>query len=119
MILSTCVYDRILVPKLRRVTRNERYQYPHGDRYWYDDHYVGNLLVSTTGLLILVGLQEYFYDQSPESMRSLGIAFYPCVLGVADFFQQYIDSFYWLLAGMNLILYTLFIFVAYLVCCVF
>ncbi|EOA23672.1 hypothetical protein CARUB_v10016879mg [Capsella rubella] len=33
----------------------------------------------------LVGLQEYFYDQVPDSMRSLGIAFYLSVLGAASF----------------------------------
>ncbi|KAF5190453.1 NRT1/ PTR FAMILY 5.6 [Thalictrum thalictroides] len=33
----------------------------------------------------LVGLQEYFYGQVPDSMRSLGIALYLSVLGIADF----------------------------------
>ncbi|KDP24539.1 hypothetical protein JCGZ_25103 [Jatropha curcas] len=83
----------------------------------------------------LVGLQEYFYDQVPDSMRSLGIAFYLSVLGAADFLASLIiivldhvtekygkswfgkdlnssrlDNFYWLLAGMaatNLIIYIL------------
>ncbi|WOL08400.1 hypothetical protein Cni_G17153 [Canna indica] len=32
----------------------------------------------------LVGLQEYFYDQVPDGMRSLGIAFYLSVLGVSS-----------------------------------
>ncbi|PIA60510.1 hypothetical protein AQUCO_00300185v1 [Aquilegia coerulea] len=32
----------------------------------------------------LVGLQEFFYGQVPDSMRSLGIALYLSVLGIAD-----------------------------------
>ncbi|XP_074570504.1 protein NRT1/ PTR FAMILY 5.6-like [Curcuma longa] len=33
----------------------------------------------------LVGLQEYFYEQVPDGMRSLGIAFYLSVLGIPNF----------------------------------
>jgi solute carrier family 15 (peptide/histidine transporter), member 3/4 len=36
----------------------------------------------------LVGLQEYFYDQVPDSMRSLGIALYLSVLGAASFLSS-------------------------------
>ncbi|CAD5186153.1 unnamed protein product [Musa acuminata subsp. malaccensis] len=36
----------------------------------------------------LVGLQEYFYDQVPDGMRSLGIAFYLSVLGAANFLSS-------------------------------
>ncbi|KAG2326511.1 hypothetical protein Bca52824_009239 [Brassica carinata] len=65
----------------------------------------------------LVGLQEYFYDQFPDSMRSLGIAFYLSVLGavvdsLADDFStkrwfgknlksSRLDWFYWLLGGLT------------------
>ncbi|OWM67165.1 hypothetical protein CDL15_Pgr000617 [Punica granatum] len=76
----------------------------------------------------LVGLQEYFYDQVPDSMRSLGIAFYLSVIGAANFLSSLLitavdritedhdgrswfgkdlnssrlDKFYWLLAVMTL-----------------
>lgn len=83
----------------------------------------------------LVGLQEYFYDQVPDSMRSLGIAFYLSVIGAANFLSSLlitivdhvtdksgrswfgkdmnssrVDNFYWLIAAMataNLFIYVL------------
>ncbi|PKA48588.1 Putative peptide/nitrate transporter [Apostasia shenzhenica] len=75
----------------------------------------------------IVGLQEYFYDQMPDSMRSLGIALYLSAMGAASFTssllitavdhltertrgkswfakdlnESRLDLFYWLLTAVN------------------
>ncbi|KAH7678173.1 Proton-dependent oligopeptide transporter family protein [Dioscorea alata] len=86
----------------------------------------------------LVGLQEYFYDQVPDSMRSLGIAFYLSVIGAANFLSSLLitvvdyvtrrgggtswfakdlnksrlDKFFWLLAAMDAVNVVIYILVA-------
>lgn len=93
------------------------------------------LIIGAGDGFALVGLQEYFYDQVPDSMRSLGIAFYLSVIGAANFLSSILitlvdhlsersgkswfgkdvnssrlDYFYFLLAGItagNLCVYAL------------
>ncbi|KAG1337813.1 protein NRT1/ PTR FAMILY 5.6 [Cocos nucifera] len=86
----------------------------------------------------LVGLQEYFYDQVPDNMRSLGIAFYLSVIGASNFLsgllitvvdhvtekggragwfakdlnESRLDLFYWLLAAIDAIILGVYVYVA-------
>lgn len=165
MIISVTVYDKILVPMLRKATGNERginilqrigigmifsvvamsvaalvemkrlraveKEIIQGGKrgplslsaFWLAPQII--ILGFGDGFAV-VGLQEYFYDQVPDSMRSLGIAFYLSILGVGSFLSSFLiivvdhvtkkggrswfaqnvnmcrlDNFYWLLAAMS------------------
>ncbi|KAF9679970.1 hypothetical protein SADUNF_Sadunf06G0071100 [Salix dunnii] len=169
MIVSVTIYEKILIPVVRRATGNERgikilQRIGFGMLFSIatmvvsalverkrlsvvaKDPVKGSLSMSIFWLapqfiiigvgdgFTLVGLQEYFYDQVPDSMRSLGIAFYLSVIGAANFLSSLLitavdhvaektgkswfgkdlnssrlDNFYWLLAGMtaaNLFVYV-------------
>ncbi|KAM1126129.1 protein NRT1/ PTR FAMILY 5.6-like [Malus sylvestris] len=155
MLISVTVYDKILVPILRKATGNERGiniltrigigmifsviamsaaalvetkrlkadQPQSMSVLWLAPQYI---ILGFGDGFTLVGLQEYFYDQVPDSMRSLGIAFYLSVIAVGSFISSFLiivvdhvtgkggnswfgkdlnssrlDNFYWLLAAMN------------------
>ncbi|XP_006340981.1 protein NRT1/ PTR FAMILY 5.6-like [Solanum tuberosum] len=123
MIATVIIYDKILVPLLRRATGNERgisilqrigigmilsvasmivaalverkrlnivqENLPKGSMsmsvFWLAPQF---LIVGIGDGFALVGLQEYFYDQVPDTIRSLGIAFYLSVLGAANFLSS-------------------------------
>ncbi|KAL1225581.1 Protein NRT1/ PTR FAMILY 5.7 [Cardamine amara subsp. amara] len=96
------------------------------------------IVIGIADSLTLVGLQEYFYDQVPDSMRSLGIAFYLSVIGAASFVNNilmtvsdhlaekisgkgwfrkdlnssHLDRFYWTLAASTAINRCFFVIVA-------
>ncbi|KAI3439580.1 uncharacterized protein J3R85_004689 [Psidium guajava] len=170
MIISVILYEKVLVPALRRMTGSERgmkilQRIGIGMLFSVATMAVAavvehrrlgvvrrNPLTGSTSMSVfwlapqfliigfgdgftLVGLQEYFYDQVPDSMRSLGIALYLSVIGAANFLSSLLitavdhlteqhgrswfgkdlnssrlDKFYWLLAGMaavNLLFYVL------------
>uniref|UniRef100_A0A5B6ZHF2 Major facilitator superfamily protein n=1 Tax=Davidia involucrata TaxID=16924 RepID=A0A5B6ZHF2_DAVIN len=154
MIVSVTIYDKVLVPVLRRVTKNERglkilqrigigmvftiatmvvaalverKRLMMGSSsmsvFWLAPQFI---IIGVGDGFTLVGLQEYFYDQVPDSMRSLGIAFYLSVIGAASFLSSLLitivdhiteksgkswfgkdlnssrlDNFYWLLAAIT------------------
>ncbi|XP_022145545.1 protein NRT1/ PTR FAMILY 5.6-like [Momordica charantia] len=96
------------------------------------------LIIGIADGLALVGLQEYFYDQVPDSMRSLGIAFYLSVNGAAHFISSLLitvvdritkksngkswfgedlnsgrlDNFYWLIAAIVAVDLCVYVFLA-------
>ncbi|MCD7452974.1 hypothetical protein HAX54_019033 [Datura stramonium] len=123
MIATVTIYEKILVPLLRRATGNERgisilqrigigmifsittmiiaalverkrlrivqENLLEGSMsmsvFWLAPQF---LMVGIGDGFALVGLQEYFYDQVPDTMRSLGIAFYLSVIGAANFLSS-------------------------------
>ncbi|GMN51797.1 hypothetical protein TIFTF001_020949 [Ficus carica] len=92
--------------------------------WWLLPQYI---LFGITEVLTLVGLQEFFYDQVPTELRSIGLSLYLSIFGVGSFLscflvsviekatggsgqynwfsnnlnQGHLDYFYWLLAGLS------------------
>ncbi|KAF3433622.1 hypothetical protein FNV43_RR24725 [Rhamnella rubrinervis] len=173
MITSVTIYDKILVPYLRKTTGNERgisilqrigigmvfsiasmsvaalverkrLELANNNElgslasmsvFWLAPQ---SLILGLGDGFAMVGLQEYFYDQVPDSMRSLGIAFFLSIIGVGSFLSSFLisvvdsvteissgkswfgnnlnvsrlDNFYWLLAAVNVLNLCLFVTIA-------
>ncbi|KAK1427598.1 hypothetical protein QVD17_16286 [Tagetes erecta] len=96
------------------------------------------LLAGTGDVFAIVGMQEFFYDQMPSDLRSIGLALYLSTLGIGSFLssfiisvvekttggndqdgwiadnlnQGHIDYFYYLLAGISAGSFVMFIYAA-------
>lgn len=95
-------------------------------------------MMGVADVLTVVGLQEFFYDQMPRELRSLGLALYFSVMGIGGFISSalisfidrvtrtgggggwfadnlnraHLDYFYWLLAGLSAAELVLFVWLA-------
>ena len=94
--------------------------------WWLVPQYV---LSGVGDALTMVGFQEFFYDQAPNELRSVGIALYLSIFGLGSFLSSFLisaidkvtggdghdswfndnlnkahlDYFYWLLVGLGLL----------------
>ncbi|XP_062163693.1 protein NRT1/ PTR FAMILY 5.10-like [Alnus glutinosa] len=101
--------------------------------WWLVPQYV---LSGTADVFTMVGLQEFFYDQVPIELRSVGLALYLCVVGVGSFLssflvsiieeatggdgkeswfadnlnQAHLDYFYFLLAGISAVAFAAYLY---------
>ncbi|XP_047052157.1 protein NRT1/ PTR FAMILY 5.10-like [Lolium rigidum] len=102
--------------------------------WWMLPQYV---LVGAAEVFTMVGLQEFFYDQVPDKLRSLGLALYLSIFGIGNFISSglisgidratttrgqswisnnlnrgHLDYFYWVIATLSALDLLLFVFFA-------
>ena len=96
------------------------------------------MLFGIADVFAMVGMQEYFYDQIPDTMKSMGIAVHLSVLGVGNFLSSililvseklncrnkescwfvdnlnkaHLDYFYWLLSSLSAVNLYIYMFLA-------
>ncbi|GLJ39274.1 hypothetical protein SUGI_0801510 [Cryptomeria japonica] len=128
--ISMVVAAVIEIKRVKAAKDNGLVDMPHStipmSIFWLLPQYV---LFGTADVFTMVGMQEYFYDQMPDTMKSLGIAVYLSVLGVGSFLSSilisviekftcrkeelcwfadnvnkaHLDYFYWLLASLSVL----------------
>jgi solute carrier family 15 (peptide/histidine transporter), member 3/4 len=102
--------------------------------WWMVPQYV---LFGAADVFTMVGLQEFFYDQVPDKLRSIGLALYMSIFGVGSFISSalvtgidrataarggswfannlnrgHLDYFYWLLAALSAVEFLAYVFFA-------
>ncbi|KMS94858.1 hypothetical protein BVRB_014630 [Beta vulgaris subsp. vulgaris] len=131
MIATIAFYDKVLLPYLRRATGKDRgisilkrigigmviliisilisalveskrlkasLKGKKMNVFWLAPQY---LILGIGDGFSLVGLQEYFYDQVPDTMRSLGMAFFLSVIGVGSFLTSFLITIVNYVTTMN------------------
>ncbi|CAH2033922.1 unnamed protein product [Thlaspi arvense] len=103
--------------------------------WWFVPQY---LFLGIIDVFSLVGAQEFFYDQVPTELRSIGLAFSLSAMGLSNFLsgllitvidwytgrdggdswfntnlnRAHVDYFYWLLAGFTAVAFLVFLFIS-------
>ncbi|GMH00347.1 hypothetical protein Nepgr_002186 [Nepenthes gracilis] len=97
-----------------------------------------DVLLGIANVFTIVGLQEFFYDQVPKQLKSVGLSLYMSIIGIGSLLSScavsfingvttgdgrdswfadnlnraHLDYFYWLLAGLSAVGLALFIYFA-------